>query len=158
MKNKLITFATEKLIGPVINPEIYQDQYKNGNGTIVAVDDDFEQQKILEACFRRSGNTHSLKFFSNGHDFVSWIELNTTKNDIPSLVLLDINMPGMDGFQVLKEVRKNNKLTSLPIIFMLTTSSFKDDIDKCIQNGANAYWSKPDSIAEYIEFFKKLTF
>ena len=63
----------------------------------------------------------------------------------PDLILLDINMPGMNGFDVLSFLRSRKEGRCLPIV-MLTTSSSKEDITKAYELGANAYMVKPASL------------
>lgn len=63
----------------------------------------------------------------------------------PDLMLLDLNMPRMDGRQVLAEIRQDDTLSSLPIL-VLTTSSADADIDSCYELGGNAYLQKPSGL------------
>ncbi|MBL1208929.1 response regulator [Geminocystis sp. GBBB08] len=60
----------------------------------------------------------------------------------PSLILLDLNLPGTDGKEVLTEIKKNDFLKTIPVI-IFTTSSNPDDIQTCYQKGANTYIIKP---------------
>lgn len=60
----------------------------------------------------------------------------------PDLILLDLNMPGVDGREVLRQVKSNERLKSIPVV-VLTTSEIDEDIHSSYQSGANAYIRKP---------------
>ncbi|WP_026838131.1 response regulator [Gillisia sp. JM1] len=60
----------------------------------------------------------------------------------PDLILLDINLPKMNGYEVLKEIKSNSNINHIPVI-MLSTSSSSIDINQCYKNQANCYITKP---------------
>ncbi|HNW44350.1 MAG TPA: response regulator [Elusimicrobiales bacterium] len=68
----------------------------------------------------------------------------------PDLVLLDLNMPGMDGKKVLEEIRKDPALSGLPVI-ILTTSSAMQDVSGCYDLKANSYMVKPPDLGQLIK-------
>jgi two-component system response regulator len=72
----------------------------------------------------------------------------------PSLMLLDITLPLMDGMVVLKKIKSDPALRGIPVI-MLTTSSRHEDILRSYENGAASYITKPASIEEYLELARK---
>lgn len=128
-----------------------------GNGPILSVDDDEDQQFILKRCYEKSNKTNELVFLSNGNELLDFMQdtLNH-KKPLPELILLDINMPGANGFDALKEIRSKDMFKDIPLVIMLTTSASPKDIKTSEQIGANAYWVKPMSNDEYIEFFNKV--
>lgn len=77
------------------------------------------------------------------------------KNENPAVVLLDIKMPRMDGIEVLKAIRSDNKLKFTPVV-MLTSSREEPDLKKCYELGTNAYVVKPVDFKEFIEAVKPL--
>ena len=66
----------------------------------------------------------------------------------PDLILLDLNMPGMDGFDVLREIRKDVDLTCIPVL-ILTSSTAQQDVDRGYQFSANAYLAKPVGLDQF---------
>lgn len=72
------------------------------------------------------------------------------KQVTPDLILLDINLPKMDGIEVLNQIKTHPSLKRIPVI-MLTTSSAEADILKSYNNYANCYISKPVSLANFME-------
>ena len=67
----------------------------------------------------------------------------------PSLILLDLNMPGTDGREVLSDIKNNESLKTIPVI-VLTTSSDARDIESCYQSGANSYVTKPVDLPGFL--------
>ena len=75
----------------------------------------------------------------------------------PDLILLDINLPKMNGHEVLKKIKQSSNIKHIPVI-MLSTSSSKDDISECYKNQANCYIVKPvdaDDFAKVISSIEK---
>ena len=72
------------------------------------------------------------------------------KSKTPDLILLDINLPKVDGLEVLTAVKNNETLKRIPVI-MLTTSSAETDILKSYNNYANCYITKPISLSNFME-------
>lgn len=106
---------------------------------ILAIDDDKHTLKLLEAQIRKMG--HSVVVASSGRE---GIDLARTGN--PDLVLLDIMMPHMDGFEVVKQMKKDEITRSIPII-MLTSKSKKEDVVTAMRQGAVDYIIKPHTYA-----------
>jgi DNA-binding response OmpR family regulator len=106
---------------------------------ILAIDDDKHTLKLLEAQIKKMG--HSVVVASSGRE---GIDLARTGN--PDLVLLDIMMPHMDGFEVVKQMKKDEITRSIPII-MLTSKSKKEDVVTAMRQGAVDYIIKPHTYA-----------
>ena len=71
------------------------------------------------------------------------------------LIILDLNLPKVDGMDVLKFLKKNSKYSKIPVV-ILSTSSNKETIDEAYKNGANGYFVKPASYEEFVEKIKIL--
>jgi CheY-like chemotaxis protein len=114
---------------------------------IAIVDDDADDREIVRDAFLAVNSEQSYLFFENGEELVQYL-LNTD-NDKPALVLLDFNMPGMDGRETLKNLKAHAALSAIPTL-VLTTSSSPRDRSLAYTLGANCFISKPDT-------FQKLT-
>lgn len=124
-------------------------------GPILVVDDDGDQLHIIERCYELSGRTNKLVLLHSGEDFTDFMaQVDTGNEAMPSLVLLDINMPIIDGFDVLQVIRQREKFREIPVIIMLTASNAKADRTRSKELGASGFWTKPTSIGEYVEFFR----
>lgn len=78
---------------------------------------------------------------------------DTKRYPRPGLILLDIHLPKVDGFEVLETLKKDPDLKSIPVI-MLTTSSRDEEIVKSYADGANSYVTKPVDFKEFVEKIK----
>ena len=77
------------------------------------------------------------------------------KHENPAVLLLDIKMPRMDGIEVLKAVRSDNKLKTIPVV-ILTSSREESDLIKSYELGVNAYVVKPVNFKDFIEAIKQI--
>lgn len=114
---------------------------------IAIVDDDADDREIVRDAFLAVNNEQPYLFFENGEELVHY--LSNMDNDMPALVLLDFNMPGMDGRETLKTIKTHATLAAIPIL-VFTTSSSPRDRSLAYTLGANCFISKPDT-------FQKLT-
>jgi CheY-like chemotaxis protein/methyl-accepting chemotaxis protein len=104
--------------------------------TILIVDDDMRNVFALSS-FLENYNIRII-IAKNGREGIEKLRANANID----LVLMDIMMPEMDGYEAMREIRKNPEYTRLPII-ALTAKAMKDDREKCIAAGANEYLTKP---------------
>jgi CheY-like chemotaxis protein len=72
---------------------------------------------------------------------------------IPIVILLDLKMPKMDGIQVLKQIKSDQHLRTIPVV-VLTSSSESQDLQTCYRLGVNAYVVKPVKFADFVEVVK----
>lgn len=109
------------------------------NTNILIVDDDIKNIFVLDAALKEFNATTYTAF--NGQEALDFLEENSNID----LILMDIMMPIMDGYEAIKSIRGNTNLKHLPII-AVTAKAMKEDREKCIQLGANDYLSKPIDI------------
>ena len=114
-------------------------------------DDDFEATE--RALRRNSSLANPIERCLDGEE--AWKRLNSNEDCSPGLILLDLNMPGMDGRQLLKLIKGDEALRSIPVVIM-TTSAEEDDVESCYDMGANTYIRKPISWAEFAEAIARL--
>src|SRR4051812_31055315 len=110
---------------------------------ILIAEDDSDDAFLLMRAFGKAGITNPLDLVSDGQKVVNYFEqLPRKKSLLPRLLLLDIKMPLLNGFDVLRWVRSQPGLKRLPII-MLTSSDEEKDINRAYDLGANSYLIKP---------------
>lgn len=109
--------------------------------SILIADDDEDDKFLLKSAFEESGIDAPLSFVDNGQELMEYL-LKAKK--LPSIILLDLNMPKKDGREALKEIKENPKFRSIPIL-ILTTSNSPEDIRNCYFLGANCFITKPST-------------
>lgn len=120
-------------------------------------DDDYE---ATERAMRRSGNLLNPIFrCRSGQDALDFLyqqgDYTPATAPRPGLILLDLNMPGVDGRDVLIQVKNDEDLKNIPVI-VLTTSSSERDIEACYKDGANTYITKPVELDGFFKAIERL--
>jgi two-component system chemotaxis response regulator CheY len=105
--------------------------------TILSIDDSAMMRKVIRGAVEVVG--YDFAEASNGEEGLTY--LNDNADDIV-LILLDVNMPGIGGFEVLQKIQADEKLSAIPVI-MVTTESEKSHIVDAIKSGASNYVCKP---------------
>jgi CheY-like chemotaxis protein len=115
--------------------------------TLLIVDDDMRNAFALSVVLEEKGI--QTRIAENGEDALDLVE---TCPDI-DLVLMDIMMPGMDGYETMKSIRSQQKFETLPII-ALTAKAMRGDRQKCVEAGANDYLSKPVDVDKLMSLLR----
>ncbi len=121
----------------------------SGKNVVFIVDDDPDDRQLILDAFLETNPTIDCVFIENGNQLMKTLDTTEPEN-FPSLILLDLNMPGMMGLHVLKEVRSNKHYSHIPII-ILTTSTFLQDESSSYKLGASCFLHKPQSFKELQE-------
>lgn len=108
--------------------------------TLLIAEDDLDDQLLLESVFDELQLDYKLVFVENGIEALAYLAANTTQ--LPSLILLDLNMPKKDGRETLVEIKSQELWSSIPII-IFTTSDAQSDVAYTYKNGTNAFITKP---------------
>jgi CheY-like chemotaxis protein len=131
------------------------------SANILLADDKMNDVELLRAAFARSPLNASVHTVKSGHEVIQYLEGNGPFHDrlkypLPRLVLLDLDLPGVSGWQVLEWIRQRPLLKRLPVI-VFTGSDREKDIDKAYELGANSYLVKPPDLHELIEAVKQIS-
>jgi CheY-like chemotaxis protein len=114
---------------------------------ILVVDDNEDDVLLIRRAFERAGLKHPIQSVRSGIDCIAYLNGDAPYNNrerfpLPTMVLLDIKMPGTDGFEVLKWIRQQSAFGRL-CVAMLTSSDEIRDASKAYQLGANSFYVKP---------------
>jgi two-component system response regulator len=121
---------------------------------IFIVDDDPDDRQIILDAFLEHTNMLDYVFLEDGKELLDTLK-SSEAADYPSLIILDLNMPGMLGLQVLKEIRSNSRYSHIPIIVM-TTSELNTDRKHSYELGANCCLTKPKLYTELIKLTQSI--
>ncbi len=126
---------------------------------ILLVEDSRADAKIIERALRENDVTHRLTVIPDGQHALDYLfALRDDETGIdrePDLILLDLNLPGIDGCQVLSRIKSDPYLRMIPVV-ILTTSNREEDILHTYMAGANTYISKPAEYPSYRELVATL--
>jgi two-component system response regulator len=133
--------------------------------TILMADDDEDDRELTRDALRQARYIAGMQFVVDGQDLLDYLRRDGAYASLPadaaprpSIILLDLNMPRMDGREALAEIKRDGDLRQIPVV-VLTTSSDELDVRRAYDLGANSYITKPvthaklhavlSSLAEY---------
>ncbi|MGB7443040.1 MAG: response regulator [Coleofasciculaceae cyanobacterium] len=124
---------------------------------ILLIEDDPGDIMLIKQALRRSQLMLPLNVVNDGEDALAYLrrEREFAKAVRPDLILLDLNLPGMNGREVLQEIKSDEQLKYIPIV-VLTTSDSDEEILKSYKLGANAYVTKPLGLDGFATMIKSL--
>jgi CheY-like chemotaxis protein len=127
--------------------------------TILLVEDDPGHARLIEKNLRRSKITNNVVTVGDGQQALDYLlgEGKYEGNEQPSplLVLLDLNLPVLDGFQVLQRMKANERTKRIPVV-ILTTTDAPHEVSRCHELGCNVYVTKPVDYAQFSDAIHKL--
>jgi two-component system response regulator len=128
-----------------------------GSIPILIAEDDPDDRLLIQDAFKESAFEHPIVFVQNGEELLSYVrgEVPYEARRLPGLILLDLNMPRMDGRTALMHLKTDSHFKRIPVI-VLTTSNTDDDIQRTYDLGVTAYISKPGSFDGLIQLVTSL--
>lgn len=119
-------------------------------GVIVVADDDEGERFLLERALEDAGVVRPAVFLDSGQRLVDYLlERARAEQALPQLILLDLNMPGLDGREVLRMVKEHPTLRQIPIV-VFTNSTSPADVRDAYLRGANSFMTKPIGYQELV--------
>lgn len=115
---------------------------------ILIVDDDADDREIIRDAFTATLDEQQYVFLENGEKLIDF--LSDGEAATPSLILLDLNMPGKDGRETLRELKADQRYHHIPTIVFTTSSSHRDRTI-AYSLGANCFVTKPDTFNKLVE-------
>lgn len=127
---------------------------------ILLVEDSPEDYETTVRALKKAGLANPIFRCENGDEALDFLYRRGAYSDPasaprPGIVLLDLNLPGTDGREVLAEIKGNADLRSIPVL-VLTTSSDERDVERCYQSGANSYIKKPVDLIGFMQAVQSL--
>ncbi|MBB6001992.1 response regulator [Arcicella rosea] len=127
---------------------------------ILVADDDADDRMMTQEALEENNIINQIKFVEDGVDLINYLRRNGKFNDTvvfprPDLILLDLNMPKVDGREALKIIKSDADLCKIPII-VLTTSKSDVDIVKSYDLDVNYFLPKPVTFTNFIEVIRTI--
>ena len=126
---------------------------------MILVEDDPGHARLVWKNLLRSGIKNTIIHLDNGEETLDYVfckgEHKNRDPTEPILLLLDLNLPGINGFQVLEAVRSEPTTAHTPVI-ILTTTTRQQEVNRCYQLGCNVYLSKPIDYEEFCTAIQQL--
>jgi two-component system response regulator len=127
---------------------------------VLLVEDSESDEKLTLRAFKKSNLAHDIVIVRDGAETLEYL-FGTGKyegrdtSSLPAVVLLDLNLPRIEGLEVLRRIRADERTKFLPVV-ILTASKEDEDRLRGYEVGANAYVRKPVSFAEFVEAIRTL--
>jgi CheY-like chemotaxis protein len=114
---------------------------------ILIADDDSDDRDMIRDALKESRLINELFFVKDGEELMDFLNnrgkfMDLKKYPLPGLILLDLNMPKMDGREALKEIKSDPRIRRIPVV-VLTTSEAEEDVYKTYNLGVNSFVTKP---------------
>ncbi len=128
--------------------------------TILMADDDPDDQLLTRDALAESRLRNELRFVNDGVELLDYLRnrdqfADPARFPRPGLILLDLNMPRMDGREALRQIRADRKLRAIPVV-VLTTSQAHEDVVRSYELGVNSFIRKPVTFAGMVEVMRAL--
>jgi CheY-like chemotaxis protein len=119
---------------------------------VLYADDDTDDRAWVSEAFKVTGSSLTIRFVENGKQVIEFLKTNSIH---PALIVLDLNMPEMDGRQTLQYLKSDPAVQYIPVA-IVTTSNNKIDKEVCRKLGACLYLTKPDTHLEWQNVVRQL--
>jgi CheY-like chemotaxis protein len=128
--------------------------------TILMADDDPDDRELTREAFAENHLANELRFVENGEELMDYLYQRGAYSEpgsapFPSILLLDLNMPKMDGREALKEIKRNPKFLGIRVV-ILTTSKAEEDVIKSYNLSAASYITKPVTFERLVDVIRTL--
>lgn len=120
---------------------------------LILADDDPDDRLLTREAFEEAGYEGAFQFVEDGQQLLDF--LDRSRQSLPCVILLDLNMPRMSGYEALTELKADQELRRIPII-VLSTSSADEDILRSYDLGVNSFITKPGSFQDLTEVAKRV--
>jgi two-component system response regulator len=129
--------------------------------TVLLVENNPDDARLAELAFERARVPHVLFVVENGLQAMDYVKgrgrfADRSKYPFPKLILLDLGMPGISGFELLKQLRTDAISRHLPVT-VLSGSDYLGDVTKAYQLGANSFLLKPSELGKFAAALKEVT-
>ena len=116
---------------------------------ILLAEDDEDDKEFIKLAFEKVSTKHRLHITENGQEALNYL-LPLPDTDLPCLIVLDLNMPILNGLQTLEALNEVPKFQNIPKVIFTTSDSLEDKA-RCLSKGATDYMVKPTNMKEIVK-------
>ena len=116
---------------------------------VLLVEDDEDDKELIKLAFEEVTAEHSLHIANNGQEALDYL-MCLQEKDLPCLIVLDLNMPILNGIQTLEALNEVQKFQNIPKVIFTTSDSDEDKV-RCLSKGASDYMVKPSNMKEIVK-------
>ena len=118
---------------------------------IFVIEDNPDDIFLIKLAIKKANINSNISVVNNGEEGINYLtRITNEKEKLPDLILLDINLPKVTGLEVLKKIKSNKSIKSIPTV-VFTSSDSPSDMNFCYRNGADYYIRKPNNINSFTE-------
>lgn len=126
---------------------------------VLLAEDNPDDYELTKHAFKKNNIEADLRWVQDGQELLDYLHReggfeDRNANPLPAVILLDLNMPRVDGREALKEIKKDSRLKSIPVVVM-TTSEAEEDIAQTYDLGVSSYINKPVGFSEFTEVIRR---
>jgi len=121
------------------------------------IEDNSAHVRLIQEGFKKMSRPYEIESVANGVDAIAYLrsEPPFTQRMLPHLILLDLNLPGKNGLEVLVEIKTDAKIKHIPVV-ILSTSKRLEDIEQTYQLHANCYLHKPSNLKQLFKLVEQI--
>ena len=125
------------------------------NHMILLAEDDDDDKEFIKLALKQISSRHNVHITNNGQEAIDYLSHLHGENELPCLIVLDLNMPVLDGVQTLEKLNGVQQFQKIPKV-IFTTSDSDMDKDRCLSRGATDYIVKPSNMTEIVKSVEKM--
>jgi CheY-like chemotaxis protein len=122
----------------------------NSAPVILVCDDDQDDQLLIESAFAEACIDAGFRFAGDGTELIEYLQSNGVEHPRPDIILLDLNMPKMDGRRTLEWIKSHPEYRAIPVVIYTTTRE-RSEIQRCYRTGANSFMTKCSTFKDLVE-------
>jgi CheY-like chemotaxis protein len=127
--------------------------------TLLLVEDDTGHTRLIEKNLRCACIMNEIIAIADGRQAIDYLfsqgQYAGSERRSPLLVLLDLNLPGLDGYQVLQQMKRDERTRRIPVVILTTTDDARE-VERCYDLGCNVYMTKPVDYEKFSEAIRKI--
>ncbi|HYZ85183.1 MAG TPA: response regulator [Bryobacteraceae bacterium] len=145
-----LVFATGFFIGRACLMKV-----RSHSANILLVEDNPADARLVRDGLKEAKSSANLTVATHGEAALEFLQKQVGSSGLPQLIVLDLNLPGRNGTEILTDIKRNEALRHIPVI-IFTSSSSDQDVDRAYACGANIYLRKPSNLDDFFALIQSM--